>query len=148
MTQEATFDPILAKLVRRFADSQCCWISSVRPDSRAHSVPVWHVWHRGRAYVVTSPGSVKTANIQVNPGVVLAHPDPLNPVIVEGQARLIGDHQAVLQPLFVAKYDWDIASDSQYTAVVEVTPTKLIAWGEHGEGRWPGEVVEQVTLDR
>ena len=69
-------------------------------------------------------------------------------MIVEGQARLTRGHQAVLRPLFQAKYDWDIACEKQYTAVVEITPTRLIAWGEHGEGRWPGEAVERVTRGR
>ncbi len=43
-------DKDLERLVRRFADSQYSWLSSVRPNHRAHSVPIWHVWHRGRVY--------------------------------------------------------------------------------------------------
>lgn len=136
----------LQALVRRFAESDCCWFSSVRPDGRAHSVPIWHVWHEGRAYVITAPNAIKVANIQANPAVVVTHPDPVNPVIVEGLAALAPEKMAKLSPLYLAKYDWDPSQDSEYSAVIEVTPTKLLAWGAHGEGRWPGAAVQQVQL--
>jgi hypothetical protein len=43
-----------------------------------------------------------------------------------------------LQPLFAAKYEWDINGSPEYDTIVEITPTKLLAWGKYGEGRWPG----------
>jgi hypothetical protein len=41
-----------------------------------------------------------------------------------------------LHPLFQAKFNWDIATDTEYDEVIEVTPRKVMAWGSHGEGRW------------
>lgn len=144
---ENFFEPIddtLKALVQRFAEADCSWISSVRPDGRAHSSPIWHVWHGGRAYVVASGKAVKTKNILENPNVVITHPDPLNTVIIEGWATPAAALEAELQPLFKAKYDWDISTDTEYDTIIEITPIKLMGWGKYGEGRWPGEAVLRV----
>jgi len=137
-------DDTLLALVKRFAQADCSWLSTVRPDGRAHSSPIWHVWHNGRAYIVTLARAVKTKNILENPSVVITHPDPLNPVIIEGWATPAPAMEATLQPLFKAKYDWDISSDTDYDTILEITPLKLMAWGKYGEGRWPGEAIMQV----
>jgi general stress protein 26 len=140
-------NPTLHALVQRLAESDCCWFSSVRPDGRAHSVPIWHVWHLGRVYIITDPKSVKVANIRHHPAVVVTHPDPLNPIIVEGVAQLAPDRLADISARFQAKYDWDPSQDAQYGAVLEITPSKLMAWGKYGEGRWSGEDVVRIVLD-
>jgi len=137
-------DEELRLLVQRFANANCCWLSSVRPDGRAHSTPIWHVWHQGRAYIVTLANAVKTANILQNPSVVVTHPDPVDPVIIEGWATPAPAMQPQLQPLFEAKYNWDISTGSEYDTIIEITPTKLMAWGKHGQGRWPGAEVLRV----
>lgn len=129
-------DPLLARLLDKLAQAQACWFSSVRADGRAHLAPIWHVWHNQRLYVVTQAGSVRARNIQANPAVSVALPDPMNVVIVEGTARPAPEAVADLQPLFFAKYNWDISTDDDYTLVIEVTPRKLMAWGADGEGRW------------
>jgi gamma-glutamylcyclotransferase (GGCT)/AIG2-like uncharacterized protein YtfP/general stress protein 26 len=139
-------DSTLQKLVERFAEAECSWLSSVRRNGRAHTAPVWHVWDRGRIYIVTTIGAVKTANIRENPSVVIALPDPLNAVILEGWATLVNNPRPRLQPLFQAKYDWDLDDDDEYDTVIEITPTKLMAWGEHGEGRWSGVEVMRVRV--
>ena len=79
----------LASIIKRFAESECSWLSTVRPDARAHAVPIWHVWHRGRVYVVAMTTSVKVRNIASNPNVVVTHPNPLEAIILEGTARLV-----------------------------------------------------------
>ena len=137
-------DETLQTLVQRFAEAECSWLSTVRPDLRPQSSPIWHVWHGGRAYVVTRPNAVKTANVELNPRVTIAHPDPKDPVIIEGWAVETPAMREVLQPLFQAKYDWDISADADYTTVLEITPTKLMAWGQYGEGRWRGEEISRI----
>jgi len=131
-------DPTLRVLVERFANADCSWLSSVRPDGRVHSAPMWHVWHQGRVYVVASAKAVKTRNIAKNPSVVLTHPDPHDALIIEGWATTANALRTEVQPLFQAKYAWNIATDTTYDTVIEITPTKLIAWGQHGAGRWSG----------
>ena len=131
-------DSTLSNLLDRFAAEQCCWFASTRPDGRAHLAPIWHVWHEGRAYVVTQATSVRAKNIAVNPAVSLSWPDPVNPLIIEGTARPAPEMQDELRPLFHAKFDWDIATDAEYNLILQITPTKFMAWGAFGEGRWPG----------
>ncbi len=137
-------DPALRELVQQFAQSECSWLSSVRPNGRAHCAPVWHVWYRGRAYVVTTKKSVKTNNLQRNPAVVITHQDPVNPVIIEGWGTFAPGLRDRLQPLFNEKYNWDLNADSEYDTILEITPLKLMAWGARGEGRWDGEAVLRV----
>lgn len=137
-------DETLRALVQRFAESDCSWLSTVRPNSRAHSAPMWHVWLGGRVYLVTQPKAVKTTNIAENPSVVISHPDPLNPIIIEGWAIEAPHMWDALQPIFQQKYDWDIVADAEYHTILEITPTRLLAWGNQGEGRWTGaEIMAQ-----
>ena len=68
----------------------------------------------------------------------------MDPIIIEGWATPAGAMEQQLQPLFKAKYDWDISTDSDYDTIIEVTPTKLIAWGKYGQGRWRGTEVLHI----
>jgi general stress protein 26 len=134
----------LSQLIQRFAEADCSWFSSVRPDGRAHSAPIWHAWYGGRAYVVTTSKAVKVANVRHNPSVVLTLPDPMNPLIIEGHAAETTEVRPALRPLFQAKYDWDIENSPEYNVILEITPTKVIAWGQYGEGRWAGEEITHL----
>ena len=134
--------PALRTILERFADSNCSWFSTVRPDGRCHSAPVWHVWLEGRAYVVACPNAVKTRNIRHNPNVVLTHPDPLEAIIIEGTAATVENKTRELSPLFDSKYGWNIAAETDYTTTIEVMPTKVMAWGRSRGAtetwRWSG----------
>jgi hypothetical protein len=132
----ANDDATLTRLLAKFAQADCCWFGSTRPDGRAHLAPIWHVWHAGHAYVVTQPDSVRATNIAHHPAVSLALPDPMNVLIIEGTARPAPEAAADLQPLFQQKYAWDIGTDADYGLIIEVTPRKIMAWGTDGEGRW------------
>ena len=138
-------DPRLARLIRRFAEDSCSWISTVRPDGRPHITPIWHIWHAGRAYIVTRADAVKTANIRANPRVVITGTDARHPVIIEGRAVFAPEAETALRPLFLAKYDWDISTDADYDTIIAIHPEKIIAWGEadgeRWEGRWSGEAL-------
>lgn len=131
----------LTHIVERFAKSECSWLSTVRPSGKVHAAPVWHVWHEGRIYVVAMETAVKVRNIQSNPSVYITHPDPLDVIIMEGQAQIVPDMTESLTPVFLAKYDWDISADSEYQAIIEVKPTKIMTWGEAGANKrqtWEG----------
>lgn len=129
-------DPALARLMALFGTADCCWFASTRPDGRAHLAPIWHVVHNDHIYVVTQSGAVRAANLRWQPYVSLALPDPLNVVVIEGVTRFAPELRGELRPLFHAKFDWDIATDTAYDEVIEVTPRKVMAWGSHGDGRW------------
>lgn len=142
MTSQTALESLLA----RFAAAECSWISSVRPSGRVHSVPVWHVWAGGRAFIVTTDDAVKVGNIAHNPHVVVALPDPIDPLIIEGVASLEATIPPELAARFKDKYGWDPLSDPAYSVLIAVTPSKVIAWGKHGEGRWKaGDIHELQT---
>lgn len=143
-TMMAETNPALERAFEKLAQTEACWFSSVRADGRAHLAPIWYVWHNRRIYVVTQAQSVRARNIQTNPAVSIALPDPMNVVIVEGEARPAPEAAAELQPLFSAKYNWDISADPDYTLVIEVIPRKLMVWGADGEGRRQWEGAEEA----
>ncbi len=138
----------LEGLLNRFAAAEFSWISSTRPDGRVHSVPVWHIWADERAYVVTTSKAVKVDNIASNPNVVIALPDPVDPLIIEGVALLKPAIPPGVAAQFKAKYDWNPASDASYSTLIEITPSKVIAWGKHGEGRWTGTDIRELHVSR
>jgi general stress protein 26 len=140
-------DPILARLIEKFAQVEACWFSSTRPDGRAHLAPIWHVWYAGRAYVVTLATAVRTRNIASQPAVSLAHPDAVNALIIEGTARLAPEQKEAIAPLFKAKYNWEFASDNPYNTIIEVTPRKIMAWGSDGDGRWNFDANGQLLVE-
>lgn len=143
-------DITLAQLIERFAAAEACWFSSTRPDGRAHLAPIWHVWHEGRAYVVTQTSAVRAKNIAHYPDVSLSLPDTADVFILEGNARFAPEQQPALSPLFKAKYDWDFSDDNPYNVIIEVMPRKIIAWGNGGkwQQRWlfdeDGKLIEEA----
>ncbi len=105
---------------------QNIWLASVRQDGGGpHLVPVWFVWGDGRLYLCIEPGSVKARNLQHSPRVALALEDGQHPVICEGRAvALPQPWPEAVCAIFRQKYEWDITTDGQYTALVEVEPEK------------------------
>lgn len=135
-TTNETNETLMLELINKFAKADACWYSSVRPATRVHLAPIWHVWHAQSVYIVTRATSVRAKNLQFSNSVSLALPDPMNVLILEGIASSANEMRSDVQPLFQTKYNWDIISDTSYQLVIRVTPTKLIAWGDHGNGRW------------
>lgn len=127
---------LLDTLLDKFASAEAIWYSSVRVDGRAHLAPIWHAWHDDAAWVVTQSNSVRAQNLAYGNGVSLALPDPMNALILEGRADEAASAMEQIRPVFRAKYDWDIATDAEYGFIIRITPTKLLAWGDHGQGRW------------
>ena len=139
----------LPTLLRLFADLKFSWISSVRPDGRPHSVPICHAFERGIIYMLTPPGSVKVANIRANPNVQVAGylEDPEAGLIFDGRAELAPGRRLELSPLFEAKYGWNLAEEDVHTQVLVITPTRLVAWGRYGEGRWTEKEIRKVVME-
>jgi hypothetical protein len=103
-------------------------MATVRASGRPHLVPVWFVWSDGRFYIAVDPESVKARNLQANPHVALALEDGTHPVICEGVARFLPSVPTPVAEAFRARYDWAVEDDDEYSAMIEVVPTKWMVW--------------------
>ncbi|MEJ2266097.1 MAG: pyridoxamine 5'-phosphate oxidase family protein [Anaerolineales bacterium] len=126
MKKTASLPP---RVLDRLKEQRNIWLASVRPDGRPHLVPIWFAWDEGRIYLCIEPGSVKALNLMQNPLVSLALEDGSSPVICEGRATVIPDPwPSEVLKIFVHKYDWDITTETRYTQLVQVTPSKWLHW--------------------
>jgi general stress protein 26 len=146
-TSDAHREDTLQALLARLAASRFSWFSSVRPDGRPHSVPIWHVMDQGCIYVATPSRSVKVANVRSNANVAVAAylDDPEAGLIVEGLARLRPELRGSVSTVFEQKYEWKLNEDEEHDALIEVTPVRLLAWGQYGEGRWSEAEIRRVA---
>jgi len=106
-----------------------CWLATTRPDGRPHLTPIWFVFHGGRFWICTVPGSVKAANVRADPRVSVSLESAGAPVVAEGRAVL---HEGPPFPpdvvaAFVAKFEWDLDHDDDgYTVLIEIPVTKWL----------------------
>jgi PPOX class probable F420-dependent enzyme len=77
--------------LKQLRDSHEYWLSTVWPDGRPHLMPVWAVWHDEALWFSSSPNARKIRNIRAGSAVSIATDDALNPVVVEGTARVVKD---------------------------------------------------------
>lgn len=108
------------------------WLATVRHDGRPHLVPVWFVWHNEKIYLATSSYSQKYTNLRYNQNVTLSLADPYNVVLLEGEAHAANQRTiAEVAQHFIHKYEWDFQADeSDDWRLVEITPHKILAWGD------------------
>jgi PPOX class probable F420-dependent enzyme len=120
--------PALRRVIARLHREHIVWLATIRPEGRPHLVPIWHVWHQEKLYVSTGQHSVKMRNIHHQPHVALSLPDAMDVVLLEGTARPAPDLEDELAPYFVQKFEWDFRQDVEYGGLVQITPTKILAW--------------------
>lgn len=113
--------------VDRLRDSRNYWAGTVWPDGRPHMMPVWAVWLEGMLWFSSALNSRKVRNIQAGSAVSIATEDPLNPVVVEGTARIVTDDDALRAFLDAlnAKYETAYGAemvDPEANATVTVSP--------------------------
>jgi general stress protein 26 len=107
------------------------WLATNRSDGRPHLVPLWFIWLDGFFYICTTSDTQKYANLIHNQMVSLALPDPSNVLIIEGEAH-IAAQQTVdkVADNFYYKYEWDFRYDEANFRLIEITPHKILAWGD------------------
>ncbi|QYG91722.1 pyridoxamine 5'-phosphate oxidase [Iamia sp. SCSIO 61187] len=94
---------------RRLAHERNLWLSTVRPDGRAHLAPVWFVFVADRLWVVTGRSSVRVANLRANPAAAASLEDADRPLVATGRVT-VHDHvrPGPLVDAFAVKYGWDV----------------------------------------
>jgi F420H(2)-dependent biliverdin reductase len=127
MTHGADTYPTAAVEERLRSDANV-WMATVRPDGRAHLVPIWFVWEEGKFWICTGSTSVKVRNLQANPSISISLESGNDPVIAEGLAQFVSVVPPSVRAEFVRKYQWEIAEDADYGTVFCVNPHKWIRW--------------------
>lgn len=85
------------------------FVSSTRPDGRAHAMPVWGVWVHGAFVFSTAITSVKSKNLLENPHCIVTVDRGHDAVILEGEAKItpLGDIPDFVDE-YKRKYDYTI----------------------------------------
>jgi hypothetical protein len=71
----------------RLEASRNYWVTTLWPDGRPHSMPVWGVWDDEVLWFSSSLGSRKARNVAGDPRCVIATEDANEPVVLEGRAE-------------------------------------------------------------
>ena len=108
------------------------WMATVRSDGRPHLTPLWFIWLEEKIWISTGMATQKFTNLRGNQSVVLALPDPLNVLIIEGEAHVAARNEVdKLADYFFNKYEWDFRyDDSAKWQLIEITPLKILQWGD------------------
>jgi len=116
--------------VRRLTESHNYLLTTVRPDGRPHTMPVWGVWLDGAWYCSTSSTSRKARNLRANPQCVVCNDNVEEAVILEGVANRLAAAKVPKQAFsdYKAKYGWEL--DPQRGPVFEVRPRVVFAMPE------------------
>jgi PPOX class probable F420-dependent enzyme len=69
------------------------WIASVRPDGRAHAMPVWFWWDGRDVWFITQRSTQKARNLAHRPWVVVHVGDGDDVVILEGRVEIVADRE-------------------------------------------------------
>lgn len=147
MTSQAfAFDPandIHSRALRRLESETVAWLGTIGRDGYPHAVPIWFLWHEGRALIMSEPETAKVRNVRVNDRVLLhleAGADGEQLTVLRGTASISPEpSRAWLDRIggaYTAKYDALLqrlgltteTMAAKYSLLIEVAPHKLLAW--------------------
>ncbi len=122
----------------RLRSDRMVWLTTVRPNGRPHTIPVWFLWENATILIFSKVKTQKVRNLHQNPSVMLALDDTKNGrdvVILEGTAELLerGEGRDVLEA-YSEKYREGLQSigvtaeqfTMLYSQPIRVTPVRLI----------------------
>jgi pyridoxamine 5'-phosphate oxidase-like protein len=123
-----------AHVVDRLRDAEGYWISTVTPDNRPHTVPIWGCMVADDLYLETgAPGTVKNRNLRSNQNVFVHLDDVNDVVIVRGRAVEVRPDRELGEGLAAAmggKYKgYDPTPDSwDAGGMWRIDPESVLAW--------------------
>ena len=140
------FDPadeVHARTLARLDSEQVAWFGTIGRDGFPHAVPIWFLWRDGRALIMSEPATAKVRNLRANGRVLLhleAGHDGEQLTVLRGTAAISPEPSPAwvdtIGEAYTAKYDaWlqrlgltTQTMAEKYSAMIEVTPLKLLAW--------------------
>ncbi|WP_164743446.1 pyridoxamine 5'-phosphate oxidase family protein [Microbacterium sulfonylureivorans] len=132
-----------ARTLARLESEQVAWFGTIGRDGFPHAVPIWFLWHDGRALIMSEPATAKVRNVRANDRVLLhleAGHDGEQLSVLRGTAEISPEPSSAwverIGDAYTAKYDaWlqrlNLTTETmaeRYSALIVVTPHKLIAW--------------------
>jgi hypothetical protein len=111
-------------------EARTYWITTTRPDGRAHAVPLWAVWLDGGLWFSTSAQTATGRNLLANPA-ALAHPGNGDQVaIVEGTVEGVADRDALAEfaASYERKYDWAMDPDAPPGPIYRLAAARVLSW--------------------
>jgi PPOX class probable F420-dependent enzyme len=135
----ATLDPAKpphAHAIERLASEKIGWVTTVDPDGRPQSSPIWFLWQDGEILLYSFRRAPRNANIEERPFVAFnlnTDPGGDDVVTMEGSARI--DPSAPrpsANPAYLEKYAPHIAGygwtvewfEQEYPVAVRITPSR------------------------
>ena len=108
----------------RLSASHDYWLTSLWPDGRPHSMPVWGVWDGEALWFSSGRRSRKARNLAADPRCTVTTDNPKDPVVVEGSAELVSDRSAIerIAAVMSAKYGNISADFLAQHALIRVRP--------------------------
>jgi Pyridoxamine 5'-phosphate oxidase len=94
---------------QRLAKARTYWVSTVRPDQRPHTMPIWGHWMDGKFWFSSGRETRKVRNLATNPNVVITAEVGKDDVVIEGVAQEITAMPQLKQfcAAYNKKYKWD-----------------------------------------
>lgn len=131
------------KALGKLANDQIAWFGSVRPDGQPHVAPIWFLWQDGQILIFSEEKTQKIRNLR-HANKVVVHLESggngSDVVIINGTAEISGEDTAAwlrrVGDAYQTKYADGLRGmgqtleqmSTQFTQVIVVTPTKLMAW--------------------
>ena len=130
-------DPKGAHALERLERERTAWLTTVTPDGRPQTMPVWFLWEDGSILVYSFRTAVRNRNVAANPHVTFVlntDDEGEDLVIIEADAALVPDEvQGKDNPAFLTKYQplldqygWTHERFSaDYPHPIRITPTRV-----------------------
>jgi PPOX class probable F420-dependent enzyme len=108
----------------RLTASRNYWVTSVWPDGRPHSMPVWGVWDGDAFWFSSSNRSRKARNLSADPRGVVSTEDASEPVVIEGRAEIVREPEEIARvaDLMNAKYGGITVEFLAANATIRIRP--------------------------
>jgi PPOX class probable F420-dependent enzyme len=108
----------------RLTASRNYWVTSVWPDGRPHSMPVWGAWDGEALWFGSSRRSRKARNLGADPRCVVTTEDANEPVVIEGSAEIVRERAAIARvaDLMNAKYGGITVEFLAANATIRIRP--------------------------
>lgn len=125
---------------RRLREDPVVWLTTVTPDGKPHTVPIWFWWDGATLLMFSEPGTKKVRNLRANPHVAIAletRDEGEEVAFFDGVAELLPQPtRELMGPAYAAKYAHlfpriDSSPEkmaAQFSQPIRVRLTKVFSW--------------------